>query len=122
VAGDRVLARMGRVVRAQSRVIDVAARLGGDEFVVLMPGCDQAGAESFADRVRRALANPASPGEPAVRVSAGTAATAVALDVETLLERADRVLYAAKRAGRDQLMAGAQRDSSSRSQTSLAVG
>ena len=54
--GDRVLARVGALLGAEGRDIDVAARLGGEEFVVLLPGDDWAGAERFTERVRRALA------------------------------------------------------------------
>jgi len=104
-AGDRVLTHMGRALAAQSRAIDVAARLGGEEFAVLMPDCDEAGAESFADRVRGALATPDCSSVPEVRVSAGITVTAVPLDVQTMLERGDSALYSAKRAGRDRTVA-----------------
>jgi diguanylate cyclase (GGDEF)-like protein len=104
-AGDRVLAHMARVLASQSRVIDIAARLGGEEFAVLMPDCDEAGAASFAERVRHALATPECDSVPEVRVSAGITATVVPLDVQTMLEQADRALYAAKRGGRDRVVA-----------------
>lgn len=124
--GDRVLVHLARVLDGESRAVDVAARLGGDEFAVLLPGSDETGAEAFAERVRRALAVADRPNLPDVRVSAGITATAKPLDVQTMLERVDHALYAAKRAGRDRTMTydgrDAQRDSSSRSQTSLTVG
>jgi PleD family two-component response regulator len=37
-----------------------------------------------------------------VRISAGVAATSEPLDVQLMLERVDKALYAAKRGGRDQ--------------------
>jgi diguanylate cyclase (GGDEF)-like protein len=100
LVGDRVLAHLAAVVTLESRVIDVAARLGGEEFAVLMPGSDEAGAEAFIERVRAVLARPL-PGLPAVRISAGIVATAGSSNLETMLEGADRALYAAKRGGRD---------------------
>ena len=100
LVGDRVLAHLAEVLARESRVIDVAARLGGEEFVVLMPGSDEAGAEAFIERVRTALATP-RPDLPAVRISAGIVATAESPDLPTMLEGADRALYAAKRGGRD---------------------
>ena len=105
VVGDRVLVHMARVLAGESRQIDIAARLGGEEFAVLMPACDEAGAEAFAERVRRALAATGGVDLPEVRVSAGVTATASALDVTCMLERVDDALYAAKRAGRDRIVA-----------------
>src|ERR1019366_317157 len=46
--GDRVLARIGDLLREYSRDIDVTARFGGEEFVVLLPRCTSADAETFA--------------------------------------------------------------------------
>ncbi len=101
VVGDRVLVHLARVLASESRGIDVAARLGGEEFAVLMPGSDQTGAEAFVERVRYSLATTDSPSLPHVRVSAGITTTTVPLEVETMLERVDGALYAAKRGGRD---------------------
>jgi diguanylate cyclase (GGDEF)-like protein len=99
--GDRVLVNLARVLAGEARGIDVAARLGGEEFAVLMPGSDAAGAEAFVERVRAGLEASARPDLPAVRVSAGVAATSEPLDVQIMLESGDRALYAAKRGGRD---------------------
>jgi diguanylate cyclase (GGDEF)-like protein len=104
VTGDRVLVHLAGVLATESRSIDVAARLGGEEFAVLMPGSDLAGAEAFTERVRRALLVSDS-GLPDVRVSAGITATGAALEVQTMLERADSALYAAKRGGRNRTVA-----------------
>jgi diguanylate cyclase (GGDEF)-like protein len=101
LVGDRVLAHLAEVLVAESRGIDVAARLGGEEFAVLMPGNDEAGAEAFIERVRAVLTR-ARPDLPAVRISAGIVATFQPPALETMLEGADRALYAAKRGGRDQ--------------------
>jgi len=70
-----------------------------------MPGGDQAGAEAFAERVRRALAATDDPDLPAARVSAGITATVAPGDVRSMLERVDHALYAAKRGGRDRTVA-----------------
>ena len=105
MVGDRVLAHMARLLTAESRVIDVAARLGGEEFAVLMPGGHQAGATAFAERVRRALAAADWSDVPEVRASAGIAVAVDPLDVQGMLECADRALYAAKRGGRDRTVA-----------------
>jgi diguanylate cyclase (GGDEF)-like protein len=99
--GDKVLARLGAILAAQSREVDVVARVGGEEFVVLMPGCNASDAGAFTDRVRRSLAAADDSGLPTVRVSAGVTAETAPDNVATLLRRADAALYEAKRTGRN---------------------
>lgn len=101
--GDRVLARIGEVLRELSRETDVVARMGGEEFVALLPGCDAAEAEAFAERVRARLSSTRGVDVPRVSVSAGIAAERAPADADELLRRADTALYAAKRAGRDRV-------------------
>jgi diguanylate cyclase (GGDEF)-like protein len=105
IVGDRVLVDVARLLTSEARVIDVAARLGGEEFAVLMPGGHLAGAKAFAERVRRALAATGCSEVPEVRVSAGITVTTDRADVQTMLERADHALYAAKRGGRNRTVA-----------------
>jgi diguanylate cyclase (GGDEF)-like protein len=105
VVGDRALVHLAHLLASHSREIDVTARLGGEEFAVLMPGSDREGAETFAEHVRHALATHDSPSLPDMRVSAGITTTAVPIEVETMLERVDSALYAAKRGGRDRTVA-----------------
>ena len=50
--GDRVLVRLGAVLRAQTRGADVVGRMGGEEFVILLPGTDVAQAEAWAATAR----------------------------------------------------------------------
>jgi diguanylate cyclase (GGDEF)-like protein len=99
--GDRVLVRVGRVLDEHSRDIDLAARLGGEEFAVLMPGCDLPAAESYAERLRTAVAGEDRSGLPTVRLSAGVDAAIAPASIEELLQAADSALYRAKRTGRD---------------------
>jgi diguanylate cyclase (GGDEF)-like protein len=99
--GDRVLAHVGALIAAESRGVDVAARIGGEEFVVLLPGCDNAAAAAYTERVRVALAARDSSQLPSVRLSAGIVATVAPSSIEQLLRGADSALYDAKRAGRD---------------------
>jgi diguanylate cyclase (GGDEF)-like protein len=94
-AGDRLLVRAARTWTAQLRRADVLARYGGEEFVLLLPGCDTSDhALAACERVRRATPD----GQTA---SAGVAVWDGIEPPHTLLERADRALYAAKDEGRD---------------------
>jgi diguanylate cyclase (GGDEF)-like protein/PAS domain S-box-containing protein len=104
-AGDRMLIDVARRLERSVRTGDTVARLGGDEFVVLCENAGAAVAAEVAARVRAALriAVPAG-GEPLVvtgsvgyAVLPGTAGPA---DLDHLLERADRAMYAAKAHGR----------------------
>lgn len=118
LAGDAVLGAVGEVIAAEVRASDLAGRFGGEEFVVCLtdlPGSDPARSTAVrdtAERVRRRV-EALRPGvvtgygETAIgglSVSVG-AATGRAPDTDpaTLLARADRALYAAKRAGRNRV-------------------
>jgi diguanylate cyclase (GGDEF)-like protein len=103
-AGDRVLARLGDVLRAQSRAVDPVARVGGEEFVVVLPGCTAAEGALHAERVRAAIQDVESDATPRVTLSAGVVAAASPPDHRALMVAADGALYAAKRAGRDRVV------------------
>jgi diguanylate cyclase (GGDEF)-like protein len=106
--GDRVLGRVGRLLRAGTRNLDLPARFGGEEFAVLLYDTDLAGALTFAERFRANLAelrvdvDGSRPVE--VTASLGVAVGCDLVDPETLLRAADSALYRAKNAGRDRLV------------------
>jgi len=106
-AGDAVLRQLGLVLTATFRQVDVVARIGGEEFAVLLPSSTLAGAAVVAERLRQVVQAQAVAFEGAsigVTVSAGVAASdGVDLDLETLMKRADRALYAAKAGGRNRV-------------------
>lgn len=108
--GDRVLVWLTRVLTAESRDIDTVARAGGEEFVALLPDTDLTGAAEFTERVRAALGRCDPQGLPTVSVSAGVVSTHDAKDLQTMLQRADAALYAAKRAGRGRTVSWAALD------------
>lgn len=105
--GDRVLVRLGRLLIAESRDIDTVGRVGGEEFVALLPDTDATGAAEFTERVRAALDRHDPQGLPPVLVSAGVVSAQHVQDLQTMLQRADSALYAAKRAGRDRTVSWA---------------
>ncbi len=105
--GDRVLERFGELLRELSRADDVPMRLGGEEFCVVLPGTDRAGAIRAAERLRveTSLRMQGLITER-ITVSIGVATNVDGvLDAQTLLNAADRGLYAAKQAGRDRSVA-----------------
>lgn len=104
--GDRMLRDVADVLREHFREIDLRSRLGGEEFAVLLPETDVAGAREAAERFVTALADAefgdSRIGYHRITASAGVAAAAD-LEVEALLESADRALYRAKKQGKNQV-------------------
>lgn len=103
--GDRALQHVARLAGAHLRAADVLARYGGEEFVLLMPETDATPAMALAERIRTAVQTqpmPSERGPIALSVSLGIARLQADDDnIETLIQRADRALYAAKAAGRN---------------------
>jgi len=109
--GDRCLQMVATTLRDHLRAkTDMLARYGGEEFVVILPETDFVTAMQLVERLRlavRALHHP-NPDTPSgyVTISAGIAvAEGGGFDPEALLAQADRALYRAKTAGRDQICA-----------------
>ena len=107
-AGDLVLRAVGQCLRDGVRRSDIACRYGGEELVVVLPECDTQAAARCADNLRTAIARLALlHGEtplPPVTASFGVAMwPAHGDDATTLLQAADRALYAAKHEGRNRV-------------------
>ena len=104
--GDETLRTVVEVAGRHLRDADVLARYGGDEFIALLPHTSGEGARSLAERMRRDFATTTLPGGPdglRLTISCGVAELDPADEtVDPLVLRADRALYAAKRAGRNQ--------------------
>jgi len=106
-AGDEVLRRVGRVLAATVRQIDLAARYGGEEFGVIVPETDLDGAIELAERLRAALAAEQielpSGDRLSVTASFGAAVKGDLPGGEELVAAADEALYEAKRAGKNRV-------------------
>ncbi len=114
--GDRVLARVASLMLQSLRCKDdFAARFGGEEFIVLLPGTAREGAIIVAERIRRLIEVAGSPalqgaGMPP-RVSTVSCGVASCRPNERtrqddLVDAADKALYRAKAAGRNQVRWG----------------
>lgn len=110
-AGDAVLVELADRMRNVLRSFDLCARFGGEEFLVIMPETDEREGRRAAERIREEIAK--APFEIPSLGAAGlpvTASLGVAdslggqgCDAVTLIERADRALYASKHRGRDRV-------------------
>lgn len=110
VEGDACIKRIATVIRAAARrASDFVVRFGGEEFAVVLPGIDAAGARRQAEALCRAVRDlgiMAAEPDKVVTISIGAAVFDGASKTHpqpsrTLLQAADRALYAAKAAGRN---------------------
>lgn len=109
LAGDAVLVEIARRIAGAVRSSDVVGRLGGDEFVVLLATGDARIADDVCRRIVDGVA--AAPidlpmgGTAEAQVSCGLVGVEPGQNGTELLNHADMALYAAKRAGRNRLIA-----------------
>ncbi len=103
--GDDVLKVLGATLIRNQRSGDVVARFGGEEFVVVTGPIDRTGLAAIANRLRILIGLsrvPVASGETVrVEVSVGTSRARLGDTPQTVLDRADRRMLAAKRAGRN---------------------
>jgi diguanylate cyclase (GGDEF)-like protein/PAS domain S-box-containing protein len=117
-AGDACLRAVARILAGQAhRVSDLAARYGGEEFALLLPNTDAAGCARIGESVRRALREACIPHAlnlPSRRVTVSLGGAICRPGNErsagpaSLIDAADRALYAAKDGGRDRLVMSGQ--------------
>jgi diguanylate cyclase (GGDEF)-like protein len=98
-AGDQVLKEFAQRLERVIRKSDLAARMGGDEFLVLLPEFAANHVQILLDRLRPMQTEYAGTKIP-ICFSAGWVGYEKGETTEQFLERADRILYAAKRSGK----------------------
>lgn len=107
--GDKVLRAVAQVIRSCIKGQDIAARMGGEEFAILLPETSVQGAAALAEKIRQATSKVSirridrNEYVGNVTLSVGVADTQTGDTLESLTERADAALYAAKRAGRNRV-------------------
>jgi diguanylate cyclase len=110
LTGDQVLRLVAMSVKQNVKGQDIAARYGGEEFAIILPNTVLRSALSVADHIRRAVMSKElmkrSTGQNLGRVtiSLGVATARKGDTVQTLIDRADACLYAAKRNGRNRVI------------------
>jgi diguanylate cyclase (GGDEF)-like protein len=110
LAGDRVLAEVGRVIRSTIREYDIAGRFGGEEFTIALPEVDQDAARVIAERLRYAIEHTdieiTNKGVPInITISLGISSLVPGFSTaDELLHAADVALYQAKLQGRNKVV------------------
>lgn len=108
LAGDKVLAKTGEVIRNALRETDTGYRYGGEEFVVILPETVGPGAVEVAERIRKELA--AMPLSLEAKTSRFITASMGVSELQAndklfeLIRRADENLYAAKAEGKNRVI------------------
>jgi diguanylate cyclase len=110
LTGDQVLRLVGMSLKQTIKGQDITARYGGEEFAVVLPNTALRQALTVADHIRRAVMakelKKKSTGEilGRVTISVGVSMLKPGDDTDSLIERADGCLYAAKRNGRNRVV------------------
>jgi diguanylate cyclase len=109
--GDLVLRLIAMELRRAVKGQDIVARYGGEEFAIILPQTDLQSAQSVAENIRRAIVTKElrrrKTGESLghITISLGVAEFRGNESVNDFIERADKCLYAAKRRGRNCVIA-----------------
>lgn len=106
--GDRALVEVANTLKGNVRDYDLVYRFGGEEFVVLVPECDPEAAINAANRFREAIAGreiQLDTGILKITASFGVAISQPpkSVPLSELLEEADKLLYQAKKEGRNRV-------------------
>jgi diguanylate cyclase (GGDEF)-like protein/PAS domain S-box-containing protein len=111
--GDDCLTRIAAALKLVGhRPRDIVARYGGEEFVLLLPDTDEAGAAQIAEQCRGAIAELAIPHDGSscgttitASIGAGTERPKPGRESKDMVEAVDRLLYQAKKFGRNRTVA-----------------
>jgi diguanylate cyclase (GGDEF)-like protein len=100
-AGDEVLKAFAQILKRSLREYENIVRWGGEEFLILLPRTDMEAARKIAQRLRQEIRTHYFTGVGHRTASFGIAVCAPEDTFDTLVSRADRALYRAKKKGRD---------------------
>jgi two-component system cell cycle response regulator len=106
LSGDCGLIQLAKILKDALRKVDFCCRFGGEEFVLCLPDTSSQGAWEVAERIRTQVS--CSPiiiqdqQQIQIQISLGITTSKRDKNVEEILKRADKALYQAKEAGRNQ--------------------
>lgn len=103
--GDKILVRLGRIIKSCLRKMDTAYRYGGEEFTIILPGTHGEEASTVAERLRTAVAaedftNGRHP-DVRITISIGVTQYRQKEKISSFVQRADQAMYQSKQSGRN---------------------
>ena len=107
VAGDKVIVEIVDTVKKVIRQNDIIARWGGEEFIVILPRTTQERAMEIAGRIKEHITM-IEHDDKINRVTASFGVTSYLPgdDMNMIINRADQLLYMAKKQGKNRVVAG----------------
>ncbi|MRX09863.1 diguanylate cyclase [Pseudoduganella sp. FT25W] len=103
VIGDEILLLVSRVMGKTMRRTDLLFRYGGEEFIAIVEARDLEKAVQLFERLRKAVETYRYPQVGKVTLSGGFSMVTPTVLPKSVLERADRAMYEAKKAGRNRV-------------------
>jgi len=105
--GDKVLSKLGQIIKSCLRAMDSAYRYGGEEFTILLPETKGQEAKTVAHRLRKAVEvekfYPEPDKEKHVTISIGVTSYFKKEEIKNFVQRADKAMYLSKLAGRNRV-------------------
>jgi diguanylate cyclase (GGDEF)-like protein len=101
--GDKTLVSLSRILEEHIRKTDLVARWGGEEFIIILSNIDTEIAQKIAQNIRIAVEEFKFSEVGEVTVSIGVSCFDEADDVNSLVKKADALLYKAKESGRNRV-------------------
>jgi diguanylate cyclase (GGDEF)-like protein len=103
--GDQVLSSIAAIVTGKMRLNDLVARYGGEEFVVILPEASSDNSANIAEKIRRQIETDSKEKTGLqVTVSIGCASRNKNDTPESLIKKADKALYEAKKNGKNRVV------------------
>ena len=105
--GDKILVRLGRIIKSCLRKMDTAYRYGGEEFTIILPGTHGEEAWTVAERLRAAVAaedfTDGKIDDLEITISIGVTQYRREEEISSFVQRADQAMYQSKQAGRNKV-------------------
>ncbi len=104
--GDEVLKSVTHIIKSRVRRTDSVGRWGGEEFIIILPETELSSAAMAAEDLRREIMHKPLEGVGHVTASLGVTALTAKDTLDSLVCRADGLMYEAKKSGRNKVMTG----------------
>ncbi len=103
--GDEVLVKLCESIAAVIRETDIFARWGGEEFMIMLPNTSLDGAKTMAENLRKTVESANFGKAGTITASFGVSEYIPDSNMREMLKKVDDALYAAKRGGRNMVVA-----------------